>query len=101
MRANRVTVAFVVDADGRLKGIVTMEQAIASARNGVTKAEEVAQQEFPSTSPDTPVEQCLPLVAKGNMPVAVLDEEQRLLGVITRPALIHAMYSDNEATSEN
>jgi len=100
MRVKRVTVAFVVDADGRLKGIVTMEQAITAARNGLTKAEEAAQQGFPFTSPDTPVEQCLHLVAEGNVPVAVLDEEQRLLGVATRPALIHAMYAGDRATQE-
>ena len=100
MRVKRVTVAFVVDADGRLKGIVTMEQAIAAARNGLTKAEEAAQQGFPFTSPDTPVEQCLHLVAEGNVPVAVLDEEQRLLGVVTRPALIHTVYSGDQATRE-
>ena len=101
MRAKRVTVAFVVNADGRLKGVVTMEQAIAAGRNGLTSVEEVAQPEFPSTSPDTPAEQILPLVAEGNMPVAVLDEKQRLLGVITRPALIQAMYSDNGSNGEN
>ena len=100
MRVKRVTVAFVVDTDGRLKGIVTMEQAITAARNGLSKAEEAAQQGFPFTSPDTPVEQCLHLVADGNVPVAVLDKEQRLLGVVTRPALIHAMYAGDRATQE-
>ncbi|TET16634.1 MAG: glycine betaine/L-proline ABC transporter ATP-binding protein [Dehalococcoidia bacterium] len=100
MRVNRVTVAFVVDADSRLKGIVTMERAIVAARNGLTRAEEAAQQGFPFTSPDTPVEQCLHLVAEGNVPVAVLDEEQRLQGVVTRLALIHAMYSGDRATRE-
>jgi len=101
MKAKRVTLAFVVDTDGRLKGIVTMEQAITAARNGLTKAEEAAQQGFPFTSPDTPVEQCLHLVTEGNVPVAVLDEEQRLLGVVTRPALIHAMYSGNKPGDKN
>ena len=100
MRVKRVTVAFVVDADGRLKGIVTMEQAITAARNGLSKAEEAAQQGFPFTSPDTPVEQCLHLVADGNVPVAVLDKEQRLLGVVTRPALIHTVYAGDRATQE-
>jgi len=47
------------------------------------------------------VEQILPLVAEGNIPVAVLDEEQRLLGVITRPALIQAMYSGNDVAGQN
>ena len=93
MKEKRVTVAFVIDSDDRLKGTITMEQAIASARNGVTKAEEVAQPEFTSTSPETPSEQVLPLVAEGNIPVAVLDEEQHLLGVVSRSALIDAMQS--------
>jgi len=101
MKANRVTVAFVVEADGRLKGIVTMEQAITGARNGLTKAGEVAEQAFIFTSPDTPVEECLPLVAEGNVPVAVLDKEQRLLGVITRPTLIHALQLDSGNSNEN
>jgi len=101
MKANRVTVAFVVDADIRLKGIVTMEQAITRARNGLTKAGEAAQPGFLFASPDTPLEECLPLVAEGNVPVAVLDKEQHLLGIITRPALIHALQSDNEATGKS
>jgi len=91
MKAKKVTVAFVIDADGRLKGIVTMEQAITSARNGVTRTEELAQQEFSSTSPDTSVEQILPLIAEGNIPLPVLDKEKHLLGVVTRSALIQAM----------
>jgi len=95
MKTKRVTVAFVIDGDGRLKGITTMEKAIVSVRSGVTKAEEAAQREYPSTSPDTPVEQVLPLVAEGNVPVAVLDDSNHLLGVVTRSALIQAMQSDN------
>ncbi len=98
MKTKRIAVAFVVDGDGRLKGITTMEQAEVSLKNGVQKAGEAAQPEFSSTSPHTPLEQCLPLVAEGNVPVAVLDEEERLKGVVTRSALINAMYSDNEAT---
>ena len=93
MRSERITVAFVVDSNDRLKGTITLEKAMASVRNGVSKAEDVAQPEFTSTSPETPAEQVLPLVAEGNVPVAVLDDEQHLLGVVTRSALIDAMQS--------
>ena len=101
MKTKRVTVAFVIDGNGKLKGITTMEKAIVSVRNGVSKAEEVAQPEFTSTSPDTPAEQVLPLVAEGNVPVAVLDDEQHLLGVVTRSAIIQAMQSGNGNSNEN
>ncbi len=101
LKAKRVAVAFVTDADGRLKGTVLMEQAKAAVQEGLTKIEKVTQKEFPSTSPDTPVEQILPLVAEGNVPVAVLDEEKHLLGIITRPVLIRAMYAENENNNQN
>ena len=95
MRTKQIAVAFVVDGDDRLKGITTMEQAELSLKNGVKKAGEAAHREFPSTSPHTRLEQCLSLVADRDTPVAVLDGQQRLLGTITRQALIAAMQSDN------
>lgn len=97
MAANRAIVAFVVDTFSRriLKGIVTMKEAIAAARKGTVKAGEIAKQDFPSTAPEAALEESLHLVAEGNIPVAVLDNEHRLLGVITRQVLIAAMHSDS------
>ncbi len=100
MTANEVNVAFVVDADGRLKGITTMERAVTSRGKGLTKAGEAAQEGFASTSPNTRLEECLPLVAEEDTPVAVLGEQQRLLGVVTRTALIRAMQSGNGANNK-
>ena len=74
-----------------------MKEAIAAARKGPIKAGDAARQEFPATSPDSPLEESLHLVAEGNIPVAVVDEEQRLLGVITRRALLQAMQSNHGA----
>jgi glycine betaine/proline transport system ATP-binding protein len=101
LKAKRTAVAFITDADGRLKGIVTKEKAIAAAEKGLKKIDKVAQKEFPATSPDTTVEQILPLVAEGNVPVVVLDKKKHLLGVVTRSALIHAMYAEDENNNVN
>jgi len=90
--------AFVVDSGGTYEGALTIEQATAVSENGSTKIGEIASREFPTISPDAPLEQCLPLAAEGDMPVAVLDERQRLIGVITRQALLKAVQpsgSDN------
>jgi len=91
MRKNETEQTFVVDNCGVLKGTLTMEQAVAEKDNGSIKVGEIASQEFPATSPDTPLEQCLQLVAEGDTPVAVMDKKQRLLGVITRPVLLKAV----------
>jgi glycine betaine/proline transport system ATP-binding protein len=99
MASNRATVAFVLGHFGRLKGIMTMKDAIQAVRAGTVKAVDAAREEFPFTTPDAPLEESLHLVAESNIPVAVLDDERQLLGVITRPTLIRAMHTDNGSAS--
>jgi len=94
MMTKQDTTAFVVDTDGRLKGVVTMEEATESVQNEVTRTGDAVKEEYNSISPDTPVEQCLSIAAN-DIPVVVLDDDKHLLGVITRQALIAAMQSDN------
>lgn len=100
MRDSRVTLAYIVDNYGKVRGITTMEQAISGLRSGVKLAKDALQAEFPSVSPETPADQVLPLVAEGNMPVAVIDERQHLMGVINRNTLIQALQSETEETTE-
>jgi glycine betaine/proline transport system ATP-binding protein len=95
MRIEEGDWTYIIDGTGRVEGTLTLEQAETAVQEGLSKAGEVAHSEFPSTSPDAPLEQSLSLVAEeGNIPVAVLDEERHLLGVITRPTLIGAIQSD-------
>jgi glycine betaine/proline transport system ATP-binding protein len=100
MADRRSTVAFVVGAGRILKGILTMKQAITADRGGPVKAVDAAQQDFAAAHVDSPLEESLRLVADSNVPVAVVDERQRLLGVVTRQALINAMYSGEEENAD-
>jgi glycine betaine/proline transport system ATP-binding protein len=95
MKDREVEVAFVTDTTGRLKGVVTLKQVEASLEKGLKKVEEAAQTEFPHASSDTPLTECLPLIADGEIPLVILDDSNHLLGVVSRSALIAAMQSDN------
>jgi len=101
MADNKTPVAFVVDTFGRrhLKGLLRMKEAVEGARRGVTKVEDVVQKEFTATSPEAPLEDSLSAVGESNLPVPVLDEEQRLVGVITRSALFQAIQSNGSANN--
>lgn len=101
MADKRTPVAFVVGPFNRLRGIITMKDAISANRKRSIIVGGVVREEFPSTSPDTPLEEILHLVAEGNIPVAVLDEEQRLLGVINRATLIQAMQPGSGTSSSD
>jgi glycine betaine/proline transport system ATP-binding protein len=100
MEKKDVDFAFVVNSDMVYEGVLTREQATAAKENGSMKIGEVASREFPTTSPNAPLEQCLPLVAEGDTPVAVLDEKRHLVGIITRPALLKAVQSGGANSGE-
>ena len=85
--------AFIVDEGNILKGVAALEELQEALKKGSTKASEAAQIEFPSAAPQTPLDECLPLVADHDTPLAVVDEGGHLLGVISRPTLIEAMQS--------
>lgn len=98
MITHEARAAFITDSHGILKGVLSMEQAVESAKKGAVKLDKITQHEFSSISPDSPLDEILPMVADSNVPVAVVDEKRHLLGVITRQALIRAIMpeqSDN------
>ncbi len=93
MKTAEVDVAFITDAFGRLRGLTTLEEAETALQNGLNRARDVGHHEFLSAPPDTPLDQCLPMVTDDDIPLAILDERHHLLGVITRAACVQGMQS--------
>jgi len=98
MKNREADMAFVADNFGKMKGVVTAPQAEASLEEGVEKVDDIIQTEFPQASSDTSLSECLPLIAEGEIPLLILDDNRHLLGIITRKDLIDAMQSE---TSDN
>ena len=78
-----------------------MRDAIDADRQGIKTAGDAVREEFASVSPDSLLEDSLHLVAEGNLPVAVVDEEKHLLGVITRTTIIQAMQAEDTTENNN
>ena len=95
MKAADVNVAFVVDTDSRLVGVATLEQAVEAARGGKRQLREIANKEYLWASPSNTLDECLPLVAGDDTPLAILDRRKRLMGIITRPSLIAALQLED------
>ena len=95
LKTAEVDVAFITDVFGRLRGLTTLEDAEAALQSGMKRARDVEHHEFLSASPDTPLDQCLPMVTDDDIPLAILDERSHLLGVITRQVLVQGMQSTN------
>ncbi len=101
MKNRGADLAYVTDNYGRMKGIVTAPQAEASLEEGVKEVDKIMQVEYPHASSDTSLSECLPLVAEGDIPLLILDDNNHLLGIIERKDLIEAMQSDSSNGSED
>ncbi len=95
MKNREADVAFVTDNFGRMKGIVTAPQAEASLEEGIKKVDDILQTEYPQASSDNTLTECLPLIAEGDIPLLILDDNEHLLGVITRKDLIDAIQTES------
>lgn len=99
MRQNNTRFAFVVDLGRHLRGIITVEEAKQAVKEGISRLDKIVQEEVLQIGPDQPLEDVLPLAAASDNPVAVVNEEGKLVGEIPRTELLVGM-AGKEAENE-
>lgn len=101
MKRANINFACVTDSHGIGRGMLTLDHAEEMLKGGARSAREAAHQDYPTTSPSTMLDQCLPLVAEGEIPLAIIDGGGRIKGIVTRQALIQAMQSSSSNGNGN
>ena len=91
MNSNNAHSVFLLGRDRVLKGLVTEEKAAALARDHVERLRDVQVESVMTASPDDYIEDIIPMAARTHHPIAVVDEEGRLIGEIHRGALLAGM----------
>ena len=87
---------YVNDADGKLVGIVE-RSALEAAATGTTLVD-VLDRDVPRVLPREPLNRLFPLFRKRNYPVAVVDRQSRLRGIVVRGRILSLLAeSDNDA----
>ena len=87
MRKNGLSTAYVVDDKMRLQGILTISDAL-KAHNDNKTIEEVVWRDLAATSPDTLIQDALPLATSSPYPIAVVDDEHRIMGIVTKASVL-------------
>ncbi|HKJ68277.1 MAG TPA: glycine betaine/L-proline ABC transporter ATP-binding protein [bacterium] len=99
----------VTDAENQFRGIIHIDEAVKLQRADKHSLKASLVTDVPTTSPDTPVVELLPLVWDSRVPIAVLDEKGRLQGVVARASVVAEIMgttrqemstSDDEQNSE-
>lgn len=95
MKRLGISSIYVVDKGNRLLGAVTAQDAVAAVESGKT-LQEVLICDLPMMSADTLLIDLFDTVSTASIPVAVVDEDNKLQGIIIRGALIGALAGDNQ-----
>ena len=88
MRSADLDAAFALGHGNVLRGILTEDLAARLARQGVEKLEGVGLEPAMTAAPESFIEEIIPMAAETEHPIAVVNEEGRLLGEIHRGALL-------------
>jgi len=93
MKEQGISSVFVVDRNRHLQGIITVDMAVEAANSGISSLINVQLADGPVVQRDTPVLDTLGIIAESKLPMAVIDEENKLIGIIVRGAVLAALAS--------
>ncbi|WP_416380827.1 betaine/proline/choline family ABC transporter ATP-binding protein [Georgenia sp. H159] len=93
------TAAYVVDRRRVLQGTVHDTDLLAAQRRGDATLEQVVRPDTSAVSPDTPLSEMFAPAAEARLPLAVTDEDGRLVGVVPRVTMLEAMVPPDSPDS--
>lgn len=101
LREQQATALFVVARDRALVGAVRDDVVTQAVRDGVESLDSLVEHDVPVVSPDTPLAELCTPAAENPLPLAVVDGERRLAGVIPRVTLLAALGVGDGTGSSN
>ncbi|MBN9215162.1 MAG: glycine betaine ABC transporter ATP-binding protein [Microbacterium sp. SCN 70-200] len=99
MRAQQAGSLFAVE-NRRLVGVVTDRAVIRAVKAGQTDLRQVVDASVPTVGPDDLLTDIVETAVEATVPLAVVDESRRLLGVIPRVTLLAALGNVPATTRE-
>lgn len=99
MKHHGISSIYVVDKQNRLQGAVTAHDANAASEKGST-LQDVLIKDIATVPSETLLTDLFNLVSTAPVPVAVVNEDRRIQGIIIRGALIGALAGDEHFINE-
>ncbi|MEX0845410.1 MAG: glycine betaine/L-proline ABC transporter ATP-binding protein [Balneolaceae bacterium] len=95
-----VSTTYVVDEKRHLKGIVTIDDAIALKEEGKNDMAEIIKPDIEVAGPDTPINALLTKSIQSKYPIAVIDEDSKLLGIVDRATILAELNENGSNQTE-
>lgn len=94
------TSILVVERDRTLVGMAMLDELAKAARDGIQSIDDLIQRDAPSIGPDMPLTEIINLMAQWPYRLPVVDENRKLLGVVTRPQVIDALAQNGTTDAD-
>jgi glycine betaine/proline transport system ATP-binding protein len=91
METNKIDRAFVVDSQDKLIGVIKSEDISQAVTRNICRLCEIKIETAVRIGADQPIRDLLPLAASSDCAVAVVDENEKLIGEVSREALLLGM----------
>ena len=99
MRDLQAGAVFVLGRDRTLLGVVRDRHVMRQVKSNETELSRIIRQDIASVPPDAALVDLFELAVESPLPIAVVDDKKRLLGVIPRVTLLAALGNVPTATS--
>lgn len=96
MKASSLSSVFVIDKERRLKGIITIEDATRLIKENKEDLSEIISSDIQVVSPDTLIEDIIPIFMNTKYPVVVVDDEHKILGIIFKVSVLAGIMGEEE-----
>jgi glycine betaine/proline transport system ATP-binding protein len=96
MKQEGVSTVYAVDEDGRLRGVVRIDDAVELRAKDEDDLSTVLIEDVPTAHEDTPVAVLLPQVFEAELPIAITDDEGRFRGIVDRASVLAEVTTNME-----
>ncbi|AOY74824.1 quaternary amine ABC transporter ATP-binding protein [Clostridium formicaceticum] len=90
MKDHGLSSIFVVDKDRKLQGIITIEDTIEAIKENKT-LKEILRKDYYTTDQEIYVQELIPKAIDTKYPIAVVDDSEKLLGIIVRVSVLSGL----------
>jgi len=94
MKEHGISSVFVVDRERHLKGIITVDAALEARKAGIGSLSEIELEHGPVVREETPLHETLKAMVDSKLPMGVLDQDNKLVGIIVRGSILAALAPD-------
>lgn len=88
MEKGQSSSVFVLDSERKLQGIITIDDALELQKKGEKDLKSILIDDVYTTHPGTAISDLLPTAIGTKYPIAIVDDEQRFHGAVSRAAIM-------------